>query len=223
MGQTQILSRWYTVARASFYIDGFNLYHAIDKINKPHLKWLNHRSLASSYLRPVDTLQDVKFYTAVLTWERQKQARHRTYLKALEAVGCVVVESRFARVTKHCRVMNQYCTRHEEKQTDVSIATDILADAMEDRFDTAYLVTADSDQVPTLKTFKRLFPTKRIVQITPPGGEDGARELGQLADGRLQMTEGRIGAHLLPAKVPSGPRSFVTMPGTYRNVAARII
>lgn len=204
------------MARAAFYIDGFNLYHALERLGKPHLKWLSHKALAASYLRDGDTLELVKFYTAVLTWERQKQERHKLYIAALKASGCEVVESRFARVTKHCRAMQRNCARHEEKQTDVAIATDILADAMEDRFDTAYLVTADSDQVPTLKTFRRLFPKKRIVQISPPGTETGARELGSYAHSRLDMTEGRLRANRLPDKIQVGPRAFITMPGHYR-------
>lgn len=28
------------MARVSFYVDGFNLYHAIRKLQRPELKWL---------------------------------------------------------------------------------------------------------------------------------------------------------------------------------------
>ena len=31
--------------RAAFYIDGFNLYHAIDAYKRPYLKWLNLKAL----------------------------------------------------------------------------------------------------------------------------------------------------------------------------------
>ena len=210
------------MARAAFYIDGFNLYHALDKLEQPSLKWVNHWSLAESYLRPDDSLESVKFYTAVLTWERGKQARHKTYLVALRAMGCDVVESRFAKVNKHCRVMNRYCSRHEEKQTDVAIATDMIADAVNDLYDTAYLVTADSDQVPTLRALKRLFPNKRLVLISPPGGERGARELGALADSRLEMGPNRIKANKLPEKIMVG-RTAIVMPGSYREARTRII
>jgi len=33
------------------YIDGFNLYHAIDELAQPHLKWLNLWALSSHLLR----------------------------------------------------------------------------------------------------------------------------------------------------------------------------
>ena len=34
--------------RVACYVDGFNLYHAIDDLRKPHLKWVNLWALAES-------------------------------------------------------------------------------------------------------------------------------------------------------------------------------
>jgi hypothetical protein len=45
--------------RVSFYIDGFNLYHAIDELGDDRLKWLNLTSLCQSFLRPGDQLDGV--------------------------------------------------------------------------------------------------------------------------------------------------------------------
>ena len=38
------------MATVSFYVDGFNLYHAINGLHRPQLKWLNLRELAISFL-----------------------------------------------------------------------------------------------------------------------------------------------------------------------------
>ena len=38
--------------RVACYVDGFNLYHAIDDLQKSHLKWLDLRALAQSLCRP---------------------------------------------------------------------------------------------------------------------------------------------------------------------------
>lgn len=192
------------MARIALYIDGFNLYHSLEKMNKPHLKWVNHWTLGKSLLSPGDTLERVVFFTAVLTWERAKQERHKVYIEALKAVGCVVVESRFARIRKYCRVMKQYCARHEEKQTDVGIATAILRDGVNDLYDTAVLVTADSDQIPTVEAFKAMFPDKRIILAAPPGHSTEARELGKLVHDRKPLTEGRLRGCLLPHAVKDG-------------------
>jgi hypothetical protein len=52
--------------------------------------------------------------------------------------------------------------------TDVNIAVELLTDAFEDRFDTALLVSADSDLQPPLQKIRQCFPQKRIVVAFPP-------------------------------------------------------
>lgn len=52
--------------------------------------------------------------------------------------------------------------------TDVQIATQLLADAFQDAFDTALLISGDSDLVPPVAMLRRLFPTKRVVVCCPP-------------------------------------------------------
>lgn len=52
--------------------------------------------------------------------------------------------------------------------TDVNIAVRLLADALDDAFDTAMLVTADSDLVPPVREIRARFPYKRIIVANPP-------------------------------------------------------
>jgi hypothetical protein len=46
--------------RVACYIDGFNLYHAIDDLDKPHLKWLDVCALAKSLCRVGEDLVKVR-------------------------------------------------------------------------------------------------------------------------------------------------------------------
>jgi hypothetical protein len=46
-------------------VDGFNLYHAVQALERPVLKWLDMHGLAASYLRGQQTLQAVNFFTAL--------------------------------------------------------------------------------------------------------------------------------------------------------------
>lgn len=55
-----------------------------------------------------------------------------------------------------------------EKRTDVNIATHMLVDAFQDTFDTAILISADSDLTLPLKEITRLFPTKYVKVAFPP-------------------------------------------------------
>ncbi len=52
--------------------------------------------------------------------------------------------------------------------TDVNIAVNLLVDAEDDRFDTAIIVSADSDLSPPIDTVLKRKPTKRIVVAFPP-------------------------------------------------------
>ena len=46
------------------YIDGFNLYHSIDELGRPELKWLNLWSLAESLIRKNEELVEVNYFSA---------------------------------------------------------------------------------------------------------------------------------------------------------------
>src|SRR5687767_8500813 len=111
--------------RVRAYIDGFNLYHAIDKIGIPRLKWLNHFQLAKSFLKAGETLESVHFFTAVWRYDQEKQQRHVNFLKACRAVGVDVHEGNFKKGDKYCHDYNRYCRFREEKQTDVAISVKI--------------------------------------------------------------------------------------------------
>jgi len=52
--------------------------------------------------------------------------------------------------------------------TDVNIAVRLLTDAMDDAFDTAMIVSADSDLVPPVEAVRKRFPSKRIIIARPP-------------------------------------------------------
>ena len=52
--------------------------------------------------------------------------------------------------------------------TDVNIATELLTDAFENMFDTALIISADSDLVPPVRAIRRFFPQKRVVVVFPP-------------------------------------------------------
>jgi hypothetical protein len=73
--------------KVACYVDGFNLYHAINDLNKPHLKWLNLWALAESLCRPGETLVKVAYFSAYATWLPAQYARHRKFVTALTHVG----------------------------------------------------------------------------------------------------------------------------------------
>ena len=52
--------------------------------------------------------------------------------------------------------------------TDVNIAVKMLVDAFQDQFDTAILVSGDTDLIPPIREIKANFPKKKIIVAFPP-------------------------------------------------------
>jgi hypothetical protein len=117
------------MARVACYVDGFNLYHAIDELERNDIKWLDLRTLAETFLQPGDELLRVTYFTALLNWNKEKRQRHVHYLRALRYRGVEVVESYFQRVDRRCRRSGNRCPFDSEKQTDVAIAIRVYTDS----------------------------------------------------------------------------------------------
>lgn len=203
--------------RVGWYVDGFNLYHAVAALNEPALKWLDVHSLAASYLRPNQTLERVVFSTAYNTWDAGKRERHITFVNALKATGVEVLLAKFDQVQKYCRKQERYCKFHEEKQSDVNLAVEALSDVYDGRVDTVFFLTADSDQIPTFRVIQRRFPDVRIHLVAPPGRLEFARELSQYAHAKFELTAGRLSQHPLPDELRNTRGKVVaTRPAEYR-------
>lgn len=189
------------MARTFFYVDGFNLYHAINKLGDNRLKWLCLSTLARSFLEKQDTLESVVYFTAVMVWNKDKAQRHREYINALRATGVDVIESKFQTRTKFCNKYSRYCNFKEEKQTDVALALRVAFDVRALSAERVILVTADSDQVPLIDAIRDIDPTCRITIAAPPGRRRNARQLCDLADDHREISAGTLGTCLLPRNV----------------------
>ena len=176
------------------YIDGFNLYHAVHELKKPHLKWLDLWSLSQSFVRDGETVAAVSYFSAFATWLPDANLRHREYVKALQHHRVTCVMGHFKSKLKKCKSCGAEWTSHEEKETDVHIAARLVADAYEDKFDRALLITADSDLAPALNIIGAAFPTKQLFVVAPPGRFNHARSLNT----KLVITPGRLAKCLLP-------------------------
>jgi len=191
----------YQMNKTAFYVDGFNLYHAIDALHNDRLKWLDLWKLASTFLRADEELDRVVYFTALMKWDHQKLMRHKEYLRALESVGVECIVSEFQKSTRHCKEQQRHCEFHGEKKTDVGIATRILCDCFADGISRVILLTADSDQVPTIAAVRGVFPQLSVSIACPPGRGKIARELCSVAHDHREVTPGRLDQCLFPRNV----------------------
>jgi uncharacterized LabA/DUF88 family protein len=201
--------------RVRAYIDGFNLYHAIDRIGNPLLKWVDHYRLVRSLLKTGETLESVHFFTAVWRFDRAKQQRHVNFLKACRAVGIDVHEGNFKKGDKYCHDFGRYCRFREEKQTDVAIAVKVISDVLTKAVDRIILFTADTDQIPTVDYARQCGVAVSLV--FPPGRGSEARDLAARANESRELSAEHISAYPLPRSVldPVTGDTVATMPTVY--------
>jgi hypothetical protein len=151
--------------RVNAYIDGFNLYHAI---KDDHLKWLNLWALARIFCPPPQfSLNKVYYFSAYATWLPAACARHREYVKALEAVEVTPIMGHFKVKDRRCTACNTSWKAHEEKQTDINIALQIVKDTYDDACDLALILSSDSDIAPAIVMARNIRPDKRFKILTP--------------------------------------------------------
>jgi uncharacterized LabA/DUF88 family protein len=109
------------------------------------------------------------------------------------------VEGRFQERAQNCRNCGARWLGDEEKETDVNIAVALVEDAVRDYYDTAFLISGDSDLGPAVATVKRLRPEKRITVVFSPRRNSVA--LIAAADAYIRIGADKIRHSQLPPKV----------------------
>ena len=199
--------------RAIVYIDGYNLYHAIDDLKDDSLKWLDLRKLAESMLRDGEILHQVIYFTAYATHFPDAYKRHRAYVEALKEERVKVVFGKFKKKFPRCSACKARYPAHEEKETDVNIAIHLVRDTLQDSFDRAIIVSADTDMKSAVEMARGLSGTKLIDVVAPPGRKKFARQLNPL----FELTKGRIAECRLKSKYQRGGEIVCEVPTKYRG------
>lgn len=176
--------------RTIVYVDGFNLYHALDDLHDDSLKWLCLRRLSESILRDGEELKQVKYFSAYATWMPDAYDRHREYVAALQAEGVKFIEGKFKKKNLRCRICGAQYQTHEEKETDVNIGIHLVKDTMQGNFDRAIVISADTDMACAINMARELSGTKQIDVVAPPGRLSRARSLAPL----FELPKGKIRA-----------------------------
>ena len=156
--------------KLAFFIDGFNLYHAI-KANKAlhKYKWLDLSKLCKSFCRSDDVIQQIFYFTAYANFKPEGMERHKIYVRALESKGIKPIFGEFKRKDKFCYACKKLTQSYEEKETDVNIAIKLFQTAIHDLYDMAIIISGDSDLIPAIQAVKDTFPDKTIGVVIPIG------------------------------------------------------
>jgi hypothetical protein len=168
--------------RVIAYIDGFNLYFGLRSMGYQRYYWLNLQAMAEKLVRPHQRLIMTKYFTARISGPhpkdkpedaRKMEEKRRRQASFLEAIGTLsgvsIYYGHYIGGIIQCRNCRHTWPDHEEKMTDVNIATEMMIDSFENRCDSILLISADSDLVPAIRGVKKLFPAKRMIVFFPPG------------------------------------------------------
>jgi len=197
--------------RVAGYVDGFNLYYGLLK-GRRGVKWLDVVRLVEFFAHGRKAVF-VRYFTAPVRsppWDPGKSSRQQTYLRALVASypGRVFVEQ---------GIFLQYKARRpsvstgklieviesQEKGSDVNLATRLILDSFDDRFDIAIIVSNDSDLVVPVKEVRQRFG-KQIWVVSPQ--RQVSQQLRQHADRYLQLRASHVKKCQLPdpVRTPDG-------------------
>lgn len=177
------------------YIDGFNLYFGMREASFDHCRWLNINKLIQSLLHPHQELVAVKYFTSRVSNSPDKQKRQSTYIDAIESTGVKVFYGNYQDNTEECKRCGHKWRSAKEKMTDVNIATAMIIDAFNNEYDTAMLVSGDSDLTPPIKAIHSLFTDKRVFIAFPPKRHNSSMSLlakGSLTIGRKKLVDAQF-------------------------------
>lgn len=209
--------------RVVAYIDGFNLYHGLRDASWRSLYWLDIPALAHNLLKPDQELVFTKYFTARIAGPKpadshakarrlaDKRRRQTAYLDALNSLDdCQVYEGHYLAKDRACFMCNARWTAHEEKMTDVNIATEMLVDAFQNTCDTALLISADSDLTPPTLAIRQYFPEKRIIAAFPP--KRSSVQLKRAANASFTIGRAKLKKSQLPDQITLPSRHVLKRP-----------
>ena len=198
--------------KVNVYIDGFNLYHSTLQHTHPDCRWLNLFELSKRLINPItEEIQNVYYFSALTTWLPERAKKHLLYIHALRTVGVIDILGKFSLRERKCPLCSSRYLAHEEKKTDINIAVNLLCDAAADEFDTALILSGDSDLAPVTSKLRQLCPTKKIGIIVPKG--QSAMHLKQNADFFKKIQVKDLKKSLLPQQVIYNGKTITAPPG----------
>ena len=166
--------------KATYIIDGFNLYHSVryaQKLIKAPVKWLDIKSLFQSRLQVVRSktgakveLENIYYFSAYANHIKDPGVveRHKKYVVCLEDSGIKIQMSRFKYKDVYCPNCKATIPRYEEKETDVSIALKLIEVFLKNECDIVAVVSGNTDIAPAVRMVKKSTRIKKYFSTFPP-------------------------------------------------------
>ena len=204
--------------RVIVYIDGFNLYYGMRSKGWQRYYWLNVQRLAQHLLKPGQSLVGTKYFTSRVSStprDPEKNNRQSTYIEALGTVTNMdIYYGHYLEKTVECFSCGAKWQMPEEKMTDVNIAVELMVDTFQNRWDTALLISGDSDLTAPIQNIQGFFPAKRVVVAFPP--DRHSVQLQRVAHAYFTIGRRKLAASQFPDSVRKADGFKLARPTEWR-------
>jgi hypothetical protein len=155
--------------RVIAYVDGFNLYFGLKEKGWRYYYWLNLKTLCEQFIFPGQRLLLTKYFTSRVNGDPAKSSRQGAFIQALKTIpNLEILKGRYGVRGYRCHKCAYEGQLPAEKMTDVCIASEMITDAFQNKYDTAFLISSDRDLVPAVGIIREVFPHRHIKVIFPP-------------------------------------------------------
>jgi len=191
--------------------------------------------LFAHFLQVDEIINKIYFFTAYRKWDINSYNRHKTYLQALakyqvriilwnyqskinmyrkwkNKIEEVICEDKIDNPQEYIEDLKKLAYHtFEEKETDVKIALQIVEDAFLWEYDHAYIVSGDSDIIPSIQTIKKLVKksvinNKIFSSILLPWTK--GQKIKEICDYKIDITTQQMKNSILPHSIAIGNQSI---------------
>ncbi len=214
--------------KVNFYFDGFNLYEGICETQDKRLLWLDIPKLVRDLLLEDEELGEIKYFTAPPTGDRARLSRYNLFIKLLNTIcpSIKIVEGTYTEKNIHCNTCRgkfkcEKCKkeykRSVEKKSDVALSVNMISDAYKGVCKGFYLVSGDTDQVPTLAKIKDMS-NRRIRVVFPPNRHNDEFRKFCSKDNIIRLNHDWLEKYILPQVMKAYDSKELIMPNTWSDL-----
>ncbi len=205
------------------YIDAFNFYYGLTR-NTPY-RWCNLAELCK-LLFPQDGVEQIKVFfghARPIPGHEGQPARRKVYLRALQTLPNVqLIGSKFNRVDKKLPIVDKLprveyvkVRDYVEKQADVNLASHMLLDAFQDKYDLAAVFTNDSDFVTPIQMVRYELHKKVKLMLTTGGRRFGNKDLMKVANSHMAISSQFLELSQFPDRILDAEGREITKPASW--------
>jgi len=156
-----------------------------------------------------------KYFTSRVSGPPNKVKRQGTFIEALETLNKFhIFYGHYLTNRVECKKCGNIFPKPNEKMTDVNIAVEMLTDAFLGNFDTAILISADSDLTAPVRKIRSLFSHLKVVVAFPPARFSFA--LKDVASGSFFIGRKKLAISVFPDEVLKSDGFMLKRPETWK-------